>query len=389
MKQPLIGVTAGLTDSEEYMTIYRQCMDGLLAAGMLPVLLPVTEDEAILSRYTDALDGFLFSGGVDVDPLRFGQQQHAACGAISPLRDANELALARLLIQRGDKPVLGICRGFQVLNIALGGDIYQDLEACRGGELINHRQKQPETYVSHSVTLTPGSRLHRIIGTEELMVNSLHHQGIRRLGEGFIQTAAAPDGVIEGAELEGHPFFIGVQWHPERLWWKGAEHMALFRALAAASPVIVLTDSDGAGKVIRNFIHSALPRDKVIDVYTPAVFGQEKRKKTPSREGKLGVEGFSPAQLAELLAPYATESGARGALDRAAENPLNKTDFYFDGLSGGANSASRRDALAAALALPPGMSASALLSAVRLLCSYAEYKRLVAELFGGDQDADA
>lgn len=234
MRKPLIGVTAGLTDSEEYLTIYRRCMEALEAVGALPVLLPVTDESDTLVALAGRLDGFLFSGGVDVDPLRFGQQQSAGCGAISPLRDANELALARLLINRGDKPVLGICRGFQVLNIALGGDIYQDLLTDRGGDTLNHRQKQPETYVSHAVTLAPGSRLREISGTQELMVNSLHHQAVCRLGEGFAQTATAPDGVIEGAELIGHPFFIGVQWHPERLWWKDEKHLAIFRALTRA-----------------------------------------------------------------------------------------------------------------------------------------------------------
>lgn len=243
MKKPLIGVTSGLTEAEDYMTIYRRCMDGLIAAGALPVLLPVTDDADALARYADALDGFLFSGGVDVDPLRFGQQQRPGCGAISPLRDMNELTLARLLAARGDKPVLGICRGFQVLNIALGGDLYQDLAADHGGELINHRQRQPETYVSHSVSLAPDSRLCAIHGTRELMVNSLHHQAVRRLADGFVQTATAPDGVIEGAELAGHPFFIGVQWHPERLWWSSERHLAIFRALAEACAQSALRDA--------------------------------------------------------------------------------------------------------------------------------------------------
>lgn len=154
------------------------------------------------------------------------------------------------------------------------------------------------------------------------------------------------------------------------------EKLALIRRLAAATPVIVLTDSDGAGKVIRNFIHSALPPEKIIDLYTPAVAGKEKRKKTASKAGILGVEGIAPDTLRALFAPYADPNAAA----RAAENPLSKTDFYLDGLSGGANSQARRDALAAALSLPPGMSATALLAAVRCVCSYEEYKRLAAEL---------
>lgn len=154
------------------------------------------------------------------------------------------------------------------------------------------------------------------------------------------------------------------------------EKLALIRRLAAATPVIVLTDSDGAGKVIRNFIHSALPPEKIIDLYTPAVAGKERRKKTASKAGLLGVEGIDAETLRRLFAPYADP----GAAARAAENPLSKTDFYLDGLSGGENSQARRDALAAALALPPGMSATALLAAVRCVCSYDEYKALVATL---------
>lgn len=155
------------------------------------------------------------------------------------------------------------------------------------------------------------------------------------------------------------------------------ETLALLRRLAAASPIIVLTDSDGAGRVIRGFIRSALPPEKIIDLYTPAVPGKEKRKKAPSKAGTLGVEGFPPERLRALLAPYADPAAAV----RAAENPLSKTDFYLDGLSGGENSQARRDALAAALDLPPGMSASALLAAVRCVCSYEEYKEMVRGTF--------
>ena len=154
------------------------------------------------------------------------------------------------------------------------------------------------------------------------------------------------------------------------------EKLALIRRLAAATPIIILTDSDGAGKVIRNFIHSVLPPEKVIDLYTPAVAGKEKRKKAASKAGLLGVEGIDAETLRGLFAPYADPNAAV----RAAENPLSKTDFYLDGLSGGQNSQARRDALAAALSLPPGMSATALLAAVRCVCSYETFKQIVEGL---------
>ena len=147
------------------------------------------------------------------------------------------------------------------------------------------------------------------------------------------------------------------------------EKTALLRALAKAGQVIVLTDSDGAGKLIRSHITSCLPKDRIINLYTPEIFGKEKRKPEPSAEGKLGVEGMERELLYKLFLPYTDKNaGARGL-----ENPLSKTDFYEDGLSGGKDSAARRDELAVKLGLPRGMTANALLAAVRMICTYDEY----------------
>lgn len=151
------------------------------------------------------------------------------------------------------------------------------------------------------------------------------------------------------------------------------ETAALIRALAQKSPLIVLTDSDGAGQLIRSKISSLVPRDRLIQLYIPQIPGKEKRKTAPSKAGTLGVEGMEADVLYRLLAPYENAEAMR----RAAENPLSKTDFYLDGLTGGQNSAARRDALAARLALPRGMNANALLAAVRMLCTYEEYRTLV------------
>lgn len=231
--RPLIGITAGLNDQEKYQVLSRYFMEAITSQGALPVMLPLTTDEKLLQSYVDELDGFLFSGGADVDPLLFGEYQHPACGSICPLRDEHELTLARLLLKQGSKPVLGICRGLQVLNIALGGDIYQDLPAQYDGNLIAHRQKQPSYYPSHPVDVAADSLLHRICGSEKLMVNSLHHQAIRKVGQ-WQTCATAPDGVIEAAELPGHPFFLGVQWHPERLYESDSAAKALFSAFVNA-----------------------------------------------------------------------------------------------------------------------------------------------------------
>lgn len=233
LKRPLIGITSGLNDQEKYQVLSRFFMEALTAQGAMPVVLPLTDDAALLADYVNTLDGVVFSGGVDVDPMLFGQWQKPACGSISPIRDAHEMTLARLLLQRRDKPVLGVCRGFQLLNIALGGDIYQDLPTEYQGELIAHRQKQPESYPSHPVAVAEGSLLHRITGQTELMVNSLHHQAVRRI-TGWTACAAASDGVVEAAEMQEHPFFLGVQWHPERLWEKDDASAALFGAFVQA-----------------------------------------------------------------------------------------------------------------------------------------------------------
>ena len=151
------------------------------------------------------------------------------------------------------------------------------------------------------------------------------------------------------------------------------ETLTLIRALAKKSPLIVLTDSDGAGKLIRSHITSAVPQDRLIQLYIPQIKGKEKRKAAPSAEGTLGVEGMEQQLLYDLLRPY--ENG--DAVARSMENPLSKTDFYIDGLTGRDNSVARRDALCQSIGLPAGMTSNALLAALRLLCSYEEYLALV------------
>ena len=152
-----------------------------------------------------------------------------------------------------------------------------------------------------------------------------------------------------------------------------SEKLALIRSLAARTPIIVLTDSDGAGKLIRSHITGAVPKDRLIQLYIPQIKGKEKRKSAPSAEGTLGVEGMERKLLYDLLLPYQDEQ----ALERAKQNPLSKTDLYIDGLTGREQSAQRRDELAVKLGLPSGMTPNALLAALRLLCSYEEYLALV------------
>lgn len=157
--------------------------------------------------------------------------------------------------------------------------------------------------------------------------------------------------------------------------FKKDEKAALVRTLAKKSPIIVLTDSDGGGKVIRSHVSALVPRDKLIQLYIPRIEGKEKRKSEPSKEGILGVEGMECELLYKLLAPFSDDSDARAAqkMLAIAGNPLSKTDLYFDGLTGGKDSSARRDELAKKFDLPSGMSAKALLEALKVVASYEEY----------------
>jgi ribonuclease M5 len=156
--------------------------------------------------------------------------------------------------------------------------------------------------------------------------------------------------------------------------FKKEEKASMLRALAEKTPLILLTDSDGAGKLIRSHLTSVLPRERVIQLYVPRISGKEKRKSEASAEGILGVEGMERELLYELFEPYANAAAVE---NRMAENPLSKTDLYEDGLTGGEGSRERRDALCVRLGLPTGMTSNALLAALRVLCTYEEYCALV------------
>ena len=159
--------------------------------------------------------------------------------------------------------------------------------------------------------------------------------------------------------------------------FKKEEKASMLRALAQKTPLILLTDSDGAGKLIRSHLTSVLPSERVIQLYVPRISGKEKRKNEASAEGILGVEGMERALLHELFAPYADATTVE---IRRAENPLSKTDFYEDGLTGKEGSSEKRDALCTCLGLPTGMTPNALLAALRVLCTYEEYCTLVGRI---------
>ena len=234
--RPVIGLTHSIQQDEKRLMMPMSYANVIREAGGIPVLLPITRDEEVIAAYAELVDGVLFSGGEDVDPQYFGEDQLWACGDVLPLRDEFELKLCRLLVEQHPyKPVLGICRGEQVLNVAMGGTLYQDLKSQLPG-CIAHQQHQTAPYTSHKVSLEVGSRLHDIYGAITIPTNSFHHQAVKDIAPGLIVTAKAADGVIEGFEKPDLPYFIGVQWHPERLVERdeNAIHKQLFKSFVDA-----------------------------------------------------------------------------------------------------------------------------------------------------------
>ena len=215
-KKPLIAVTPMYDSKEERYVLkaaYMQMLEGL---GAVPMIMPLTTDETVLERFLDLCDGLVLSGGADIDPARYGQIDEGLCGGISPLRDEVEITLCRRAVER-DMPVLGICRGHQILNVALGGTMYQDLKVQQG-TTFEHMVPNPVGGMVHEVAIVPGSPLAALQGGETMVVNSRHHQAVRDVAPGLVVQATSPDGVIESVYLPGKRFVWGVQWHPESIW---------------------------------------------------------------------------------------------------------------------------------------------------------------------------
>jgi putative glutamine amidotransferase len=187
---------------------------GLEEAGAVPVILPLTVSETVLKQIANFFDGFVFTGGGDLDPEWYGQAKADYCGKVCEARDQMEAYLFREAVLNQNKPAFGICRGIQLFNAFLGGNLYQDLPA-EFSSTINHRQGPPYNVPAHTISLLPESPLAKLVGKERLEVNSHHHQAINNLAEGLEIMAMADDGVVEAVYMPARPYVWGVQWHPE------------------------------------------------------------------------------------------------------------------------------------------------------------------------------
>lgn len=230
--RPVIAVTASRNAECNRLVILELYMKMLMRHGAIPVLLPMTTDESLTEEIVDRFDGIVISGGGDIDSANWGEPLHEKAYGIDAERDAFELALARL-IHRKKKPALCICRGEQVMNVALGGTLYQDIPS-QAESAVNHRCGEIQFEVVHNVTVKPGTKLAAIVGEGTLGVNSLHHQAVREAAPCLTVSAVAEDGIIEAIECPDHPFFIGLQWHPERLGASNNGADAVFAAFCKA-----------------------------------------------------------------------------------------------------------------------------------------------------------
>ena len=227
MKKPVIGVIPLWDDRLSSIWMLPDYLDGLRAAGALPVVLPLDAEEADIQQLYGLCDGILFTGGHDVDPKLYGQAATDACGTLCRRRDFLEAGLFRLAFA-GGKPILGICRGAQLINVLLGGTLYQDLPTEHPSD-VTHRMGKPYDQPCHTVALTEGGCLQSLLGKQTLGVNSLHHQAICQLAPALRAEAWSPDGLVVAVSCPDHPFLLGVQWHPEFLFRVDADAAAIFK----------------------------------------------------------------------------------------------------------------------------------------------------------------
>ena len=231
--KPIIGINCDYEEEgkQPYSFTYRDYCEAIIAAGGIPFLLPIIKDKNDVEFSLKKIDGLLLTGGNDVPPQRYGEERHERTVCVHPDKDISDFTLVETSIQM-EKPILAICYGTQLVNVALSGSLIQDIPS-EIKTLIIHKDSKNEHYI-HTVTIEKNSLLYQIIGADCIEANSTHHQAIKRLGNSLKDTAHTEDGIIEAIEWRDYPFLVGVQWHPERM-TDSPRHLALFKALIKTS----------------------------------------------------------------------------------------------------------------------------------------------------------
>ena len=210
----MIGSTTDI-DGDRKHQLNTNYVTAIIRAGGLPLILPIGVEEDA-KQVAHMLDGIILTGGGDIDPTLFNEEPHASLGEVTPARDSLEIQLAKEMLQV-NKPILGICRELQILNVALGGAIIQDIHSQSANTILQHSQKAPRSHQSHFVQIEKASILESITGTSQIKVNSFHHQAVKDVPKPLLVSGTASDGIIEAVESTAHHFVLGVQWHPEAL----------------------------------------------------------------------------------------------------------------------------------------------------------------------------
>lgn len=238
--KPIIGVTPTLliADEEHFHGQERSCLtqeyiNAVYSGGGVPMVFGVVQDESAIRAQIELVDGIILSGGWDVNPLLYDEEPSSLLQFIYPERDSFELKVIKIAYEL-NKPILGICRGMQILNVAFGGSLYQDLSHYSASSL-QHVQKARRYEPSHTVEIVRSTLLHKIFGADVIMANSFHHQAIKSIAPGFQVSAKAKDGVIEAFEKPGKQFIVGVQWHPEMMFRFHPDMLKIFTSFIQAA----------------------------------------------------------------------------------------------------------------------------------------------------------
>ncbi len=231
--KPIIGVMPLWDDEKDSIWMLPGYLDGIRQAGGVPVILPLTADERELEQLCGLCGGFLFTGGHDVSPELYGEDPMAGLVSCCGARDAMEAAVLRRAVG-SDKPVLGICRGLQFINAALGGTLYQDLPLQHPSD-TEHHQRPPYDLPAHEVEVIAGTPLHDCLKTDRLRVNSYHHQAVKKISGRLKAMAVSPDGLAEALYMPGRRFLWAVQWHPEFSWRTDGNSRKIFAAFVSSA----------------------------------------------------------------------------------------------------------------------------------------------------------